>query len=100
MNTIVVVGLGHVDLPLVVEIDKRVRTIGFDFAKSKVHARRQAECTDDPKRLGTPETLEKAARFYEKIIVPGLYRASPTMAAFDESAMRAAGYRVRRHRAP
>lgn len=35
-NTIAVVGLGYVGLPLVVEFGKHIRTIGFDIAKDKV----------------------------------------------------------------
>ena len=38
MNTLAVIGLGYVGLPLVVEFGKHVRTIGFDIATSKVQA--------------------------------------------------------------
>ncbi len=38
MNTLAVIGLGYVGLPLVVEFGKQVRTIGFDIAQSKVDA--------------------------------------------------------------
>ena len=38
MNTVAVIGLGYVGLPLVVEFGKHVRTIGFDIAKHKVQA--------------------------------------------------------------
>ena len=38
MNTIAVIGLGYVGLPLVVEFGKQVRTIGFDISKPKVQA--------------------------------------------------------------
>ena len=38
MNTIAVIGLGYVGLPLVVEFGKQIRTIGFDIAKHKVES--------------------------------------------------------------
>ena len=38
MNTIAVIGLGYVGLPLVVEFGKQMRTIGFDIAQNKVDA--------------------------------------------------------------
>ena len=38
MNTIAVIGLGYVGLPLVVEFGKQIRTIGFDISKPKVQA--------------------------------------------------------------
>ncbi len=38
MNTIAVIGLGYVGLPLVVEFGKKIRTIGFDIAQGKVDA--------------------------------------------------------------
>jgi UDP-N-acetyl-D-glucosamine/UDP-N-acetyl-D-galactosamine dehydrogenase len=38
MNTIAVIGLGYVGLPLVVEFGKQIRTIGFDIASEKVKA--------------------------------------------------------------
>ncbi len=38
MNTLAVIGLGYVGLPLVVEFGKQVRTIGFDIAQAKVDA--------------------------------------------------------------
>ncbi len=38
METLAVIGLGYVGLPLVVEFGKKVRTIGFDIAKQKVEA--------------------------------------------------------------
>jgi UDP-N-acetyl-D-galactosamine dehydrogenase len=38
MNTLAVIGLGYVGLPLVVEFGKHVRTIGFDIAQHKVDA--------------------------------------------------------------
>jgi UDP-N-acetyl-D-galactosamine dehydrogenase len=36
INSIGVVGLGYVGLPLVVEFGKSIRTIGFDIDSSKV----------------------------------------------------------------
>ena len=38
MNTLAVIGLGYVGLPLVVEFGKQLRTIGFDIAQNKVDA--------------------------------------------------------------
>jgi UDP-N-acetyl-D-galactosamine dehydrogenase len=38
MSTVAVIGLGYVGLPLVVELGKHSRTIGFDIAKSKVES--------------------------------------------------------------
>ncbi len=38
MDTVAVIGLGYVGLPLVVEFGKRRRTIGFDIARAKVAA--------------------------------------------------------------
>ncbi|HNU10155.1 MAG TPA: NAD(P)-binding domain-containing protein, partial [Rubrivivax sp.] len=38
MNTLAVIGLGYVGLPLVVEFGKHMRTIGFDIAQNKVDA--------------------------------------------------------------
>ncbi len=38
MQTVAVIGLGYVGLPLVVEFGKQMRTIGFDIATSKVQA--------------------------------------------------------------
>lgn len=51
-NTIAVLGLGYVGLPLVVEFGKKIRTIGFDISKHKVASCRQGvdpsfELTDD-----------------------------------------------------
>ncbi|MDP1532107.1 MAG: NAD(P)-binding domain-containing protein, partial [Rubrivivax sp.] len=38
MDTIAVIGLGSVGLPLVVEFGKQVRTIGFDISVAKVES--------------------------------------------------------------
>ena len=38
MDTLAVIGLGYVGLPLVVEFGKQLRTIGFDIAQHKVDA--------------------------------------------------------------
>ncbi len=38
MNTVSVIGLGYVGLPLVVAFGKQMRTIGFDIAEAKVQA--------------------------------------------------------------
>jgi UDP-N-acetyl-D-galactosamine dehydrogenase len=42
MNTVAVVGLGYVGLPLAVEFGKKYRTIGFDLAEEKVAAYRRS----------------------------------------------------------
>jgi len=47
MNTIAVIGLGYVGLPLVVEFGKHLRTIGFDIAEYKVRACQEGR---DPSR--------------------------------------------------
>jgi len=47
MNTIAVIGLGYVGLPLVVEFGKHLRTIGFDIAEHKVRACQEGR---DPSR--------------------------------------------------
>jgi len=41
MNTVAVVGLGYVGLPLAVEFGKQFRTIGFDLSEQKVESYRQ-----------------------------------------------------------
>jgi UDP-N-acetyl-D-galactosamine dehydrogenase len=58
MNTIAVIGLGYVGLPLVVEFGKHVRTIGFDIAKHKVQACQRG--TDPSRELSDAEV--QAAR--------------------------------------
>ena len=75
MNTIAVVGLGYVGLPLVVEFGKHVNTIGFDIAAHKVAACKrgtdpsrelsdsamalatQATYTDDASKLATADVI-------------------------------------------
>lgn len=75
MNTLAVIGLGYVGLPLVVEFGKQVRTIGFDIAKHKVEACQRgtdpsrelsdaevqaathAVYTDDPTMLGEADVI-------------------------------------------
>ena len=75
MNTIAVIGLGYVGLPLVVEFGKQIRTIGFDIAEHKVAAclrgtdpsreladedmaaARHAVYTSDPKLLGEADII-------------------------------------------
>src|SRR5215217_1703673 len=75
MNTLAVIGLGYVGLPLVVEFGKRMRTIGFDISKVKVEscrrgvdpsrelddaelvAARHAVYTDDPKLLAEADIV-------------------------------------------
>ncbi len=75
MNTLAVIGLGYVGLPLVVEFGKHMRTIGFDIATHKVQACQrgtdpsreltdaevraatQAVYTDDPKMLAEADFI-------------------------------------------
>ena len=57
MNTVAVIGLGYVGLPLVVEFGKHVRTIGFDIATSKVDACQRGT---DPSRELTDEQVQAA----------------------------------------
>lgn len=75
MNTLAVIGLGYVGLPLVVEFGKQMRTIGFDIAKHKVEtcqrgsdpsrelsddevqAAKLAVYTDDPKMLAEADVI-------------------------------------------
>lgn len=56
-NTIAVLGLGYVGLPLVVEFGKKVRTIGFDISKQKVECCQKGtdpsfELSDDEVKAG------------------------------------------------
>jgi UDP-N-acetyl-D-galactosamine dehydrogenase len=53
MNTLAVIGLGYVGLPLVVEFGKQIRTIGFDIAKHKVLACQRG--TDPSRELSDAE---------------------------------------------
>jgi UDP-N-acetyl-D-galactosamine dehydrogenase len=57
MNTLAVIGLGYVGLPLVVEFGKHVRTIGFDIAQHKVDACQRGT---DPSRELTDEQMAEA----------------------------------------
>jgi len=75
MDTIAVIGLGYVGLPLVVEFGKQMRTIGFDIATAKVQACQRgtdpsrelsdaevqaathAVYTDDPKMLAEADVI-------------------------------------------
>jgi UDP-N-acetyl-D-glucosamine/UDP-N-acetyl-D-galactosamine dehydrogenase len=58
MNTLAVIGLGYVGLPLVVEFGKQMRTIGFDIAEHKVAACQRG--TDPSREL--PDSELAAAR--------------------------------------
>jgi UDP-N-acetyl-D-glucosamine/UDP-N-acetyl-D-galactosamine dehydrogenase len=53
MNTLAVIGLGYVGLPLVVEFGKQMRTIGFDIAAHKVQACQRG--TDPSRELSDAE---------------------------------------------
>ena len=57
MNTLAVIGLGYVGLPLVVEFGKQMRTIGFDIAAHKVDACRRGS---DPSRELTDAEVQAA----------------------------------------
>ncbi|MBW8844408.1 MAG: nucleotide sugar dehydrogenase [Burkholderiales bacterium] len=88
MNTLAVIGLGYVGLPLVVEFGKQVRTIGFDIAKNKVEAcqrgtdpsrelsdeqvqaAKHAVYTDDPASVGR-HMKKGAIVVYESTVYPG-----------------------------
>lgn len=74
-NTIAVIGLGYVGLPLVIEFGKTERVIGFDISVPKVEscqrgvdpsrelpdeemaAAKHAEYTADPKLLGEADVI-------------------------------------------
>jgi UDP-N-acetyl-D-galactosamine dehydrogenase len=58
MNTVAVVGLGYVGLPLAVEFGKKLRTIGFDLSREKVanyrrHVDPTGEVTTEELRAAT-----------------------------------------------
>ncbi|HEY8977226.1 MAG TPA: nucleotide sugar dehydrogenase [Burkholderiaceae bacterium] len=59
MQTVAVVGLGYVGLPLVVEFGKKMRTIGFD-----IHAGKVASCRSgvDPSREIPDEEMKLAVK--------------------------------------
>src|SRR5438552_15473511 len=78
-DTIAVVGLGYVGLPLAVAFARRYRTIGFDLSQDKIAAYREKR---DPTGEVTREELEAARhltvtddaaalRDADFIIVPG-----------------------------
>ncbi len=62
MNTIAVIGLGYVGLPLVVEFGKQMRTIGFDIAQHKVDACLAG--TDPSRELPDSEMAAATHAFY------------------------------------
>jgi UDP-N-acetyl-D-glucosamine/UDP-N-acetyl-D-galactosamine dehydrogenase len=68
MNTVAVIGLGYVGLPLVVEFGKQMRTIGFDIAQHKVDACRAGT---DPSRELAGEELAAAKH--------AIYTSDPAM---------------------
>lgn len=57
MDTVAVVGLGYVGLPLAVEFGKKTRTIGFDLSIKKVESYKQYI---DPTGEVSPEALKEA----------------------------------------
>ena len=56
-QTLAVIGLGYVGLPLVVEFGKTVNTIGFDISENKIEACRSGH---DPSRELSDEDMAKA----------------------------------------
>ncbi|MDE2367620.1 MAG: nucleotide sugar dehydrogenase [Burkholderiales bacterium] len=62
METIAVIGLGYVGLPLVVEFGKQMRTIGFDIATAKVQACRSG--TDPSRELSDAEVAAATHAVY------------------------------------
>ncbi len=59
MNTVAVVGLGYVGLPLVVEFGKQMRTIGFDISVPKVES---CKAGVDPSRELSDEQVRAATQ--------------------------------------
>ena len=59
MNTLAVIGLGYVGLPLVVEFGKQMRTIGFDISQHKVDCCRRGT---DPSRELTDAEVQAATQ--------------------------------------
>jgi UDP-N-acetyl-D-glucosamine/UDP-N-acetyl-D-galactosamine dehydrogenase len=70
MQTLAVIGLGYVGLPLVVEFGKQMRTIGFDIAEPKVAACKRG--TDPSREL--PDSELAAAKH-------AIYTSDPKMLA-------------------
>ncbi len=62
MNTLAVIGLGYVGLPLVVEFGKQIRTIGFDIATHKVQACQRG--TDPSRELSDAEVQAATHAIY------------------------------------
>ena len=62
MNTLAVIGLGYVGLPLVVEFGKQMRTIGFDIAVHKVQACQRG--TDPSRELSDAEVQAATHAIY------------------------------------
>ncbi len=70
MNTIAVIGLGYVGLPLVIEFGKHTRTIGFDNATAKVESCQHGV---DPSRE-LPDAEMRAAVHAEYSSDPGILK--------------------------
>ena len=70
MNTVAVIGLGYVGLPLVVAFGKRMRTIGFDISTAKVESCQRGV---DPSRELPDAELAAASQ--------AVYTADPAMLA-------------------
>ncbi len=70
MNTVAVIGLGYVGLPLVVEFGKHLRTIGFDIAMHKVESCQRGV---DPSRELSSDEIRAS--------IYAVYTADPAMLA-------------------
>ena len=70
MNTVAVIGLGYVGLPLVVEFGKQMRTIGFDISVPKVES---CQAGVDPSRELSDEQVRAATQ--------AVYTADPSLLA-------------------
>ena len=72
MNTVAVIGLGYVGLPLVVEFGKHLRTIGFDISTPKVQAcQRGIEVPPRPQRSEDGKGAEKFVEEARKMVEMG-----------------------------
>ena len=59
MNTIAIIGLGYVGLPLAVEFGKKYKTIGFDLSSEKIGSYRRGI---DPAGEVSAEDFRAASR--------------------------------------
>ena len=61
LETIAVVGLGYVGLPLAVEFGKKIKTIGYDLSENKINSYRNFH---DPSGEVTTDNLRAAEKLY------------------------------------